>query len=107
MSSYSFLSMLAVVAEADQYIILVAITLLLTIMSIAWRESITLSMLATLSWIVSTLGSFSVGSQTSSLTTVLAYLSLAFALIFGVRTVIMGADWIGARKKKRFDVVFE
>lgn len=98
---------MAVVGVADQYLILVSITLLLTILSIAWRESLTLSVLAVTSWLSTALGSFSVGDQTSPLTTVLAYVSVAFTVIFATRTTLMAADSLSEKKRKRLDVVFE
>jgi len=95
------------VGVADQYLILVSITLLLTILSIAWRDSITLSVLAAVSWLANALGTFAVGDQTSPLTTVLAYISFAFAFIFTLKTVLMATDSLNDRRKKRFEVVVD
>jgi len=95
------------VGVVDQYIILVSVTLLLTILSIAYRKSLTLSVLAVVFGLANALGIFAVGDQTSALTTPLAYLSLLVAVIFTVKTVLLAVEMLGERRRRRFEVVFE
>jgi len=78
---------LAVVGVADQYMILMAITLLFTLLALLFHESKTLSLIAGVSWLVSAVGHFSIGDQTSPLTISLALLFLGFGILFVLKTI--------------------
>ena len=73
---------MAVVSVADQYMVMMAISLLFTVLALAYNKNLLLGLLAGISWIISSLAHFSVGSQTSPLTPALGYLFLLFAFIF-------------------------
>jgi len=90
-----------VVGVADQYMIMMAISLLFTVLSIAYKENVTLGLLAGISWLISSLSHFAVGQQTSPLTTSLSWLFLAFGIIFIVKTVITIASM---RHEQRLDL---
>ena len=78
---------MAVVGVADQYMIMMAISLLSTVLALAYNKDLLLGLLAGISWLISSLAHFAVGSQTSPLTPALAYLFLAFGIIFIVNTM--------------------
>ena len=90
---------MAVVGVADQYMIMMAISLLFTVLSIAYNKNVVLGLLAGISWLISSLAHFTVGSQTSPLTPALSYLFLAFGFIFIAKTVIGVA---GMKQEKRW-----
>jgi len=78
---------MAVVGVADQYMIMMAISLLFTVLALAYNKNLLLGLLAGISWLISSIAHFSVGSQTSPLTSALAYLFLGFGFIFIVNTM--------------------
>ena len=67
--------------------ILMAITLLFTVLGLAYNRKTVLTLLAGLSWLISALANFAIGDQTSPLTFTLSFLFLAFGIIFIVKTV--------------------
>lgn len=77
-----------VVGVADQYMILMAITMLFTVLSLAYNDSKTLSVLAGIAWITTSIGHFAVGDQTSALTISLSWFFLGLGIIFIVKTIL-------------------
>ena len=73
---------MAVVGVADQYLILMAITLLFTVLALVFHESLVVNLLACISWLISAVAHFATGDQTSALTTSLVWLFFGFAIIF-------------------------
>ena len=84
---------------ADQYMIMMAVTLLFTVLSLAYSRNVVLGLLAAVSWMISALGHFAVGDQTSTLTSALGYMFLLFAILFAVKTIIYVA---GSLHEKRW-----
>lgn len=89
---------MAVVGVADQYMILMAITLLLTILSLSYRKNMVLSALTAVAWFVSGLGHFAVGDPTSILTQALALFFVGLSLLFAVRTVVGVVGWMREKR---------
>ena len=79
---------MAVVGVADQYMIMMAITLLFTVLSLTYTKKTVLTLLAGLSWLISGLANFSIGDQTSPLTSGLSWLFLGIGIIFTVKTIV-------------------
>jgi len=92
---------MAVVGVSDQYMILMAITLLFTVLGLAYNRKTVLTLLAGLSWLISALANFAVGNQTSPLTPALSFLFLAFGIIFIVKTVV---DVLKTMSEKRLSL---
>ena len=78
---------MAVVGVADQYMIMMAITLLFTVFGLAYNKKTVLTLVAGISWLISGLANFSVGDQTSPLTIGLSWLFLGIGFIFIVKTM--------------------
>jgi len=78
---------MAVVSVADQYMVMMAITLLFTILGLAYTRKTVLSLLAGLSWFISGLANLAIGDPTSPLTISLSWLFLGIGFIFIVKTV--------------------
>jgi len=95
---------MAVVGVADQYMIMMAISLLFTVLTIANRENYVLSLIASVCWVTSCLANFAVGDKTSPLTTILSWLFLAFALILISNTVIEVSKMKQAKRKERYSL---
>lgn len=93
---------MVVVGAVDQFFVLVTISVLFTVLSIGYSKSVILGLLAGISWIISALGTFVVGDQTSPLTVSLSLLFMAFAIIFLVKTVIQVASSLGEKREKRY-----
>ena len=72
---------MAVVGVADQYLILMAIALLFTVLALVF-DKILLELLAGITWLISSIAHFAAGDQTSALTISLSWLFLAFGIIF-------------------------
>jgi len=89
------------VEVTDQYLIMMAISFLFTVLSVLFREKIVLTLLAGICWLISSLANFAVGDQTSPLTSALSLLFLAFGIIFVVKTVINIAHM---RYEKRYGI---
>lgn len=79
---------MAVVGVADQYMILMAITLLFTVLAISYRKNLVLGLLAGVTWMTSAISHFAIGDKTSALTWGLAWLFVGIGTIFIVRVVI-------------------
>jgi len=77
-----------VVGVADQYMILMAISLLFTVLGLAYNRKTVLTLLAGISWLISALANFAVGNQVSPLTPMLSWLFLGFGIIFIVKTIV-------------------
>lgn len=90
---------MAVVGVADQYMIMMAITLLFTVLALAYDENKLLGLLAALSWFLSALGHFSMGDKTSALTWGLAWLFVGIGLLFTIETIIKTARLL---REKRY-----
>lgn len=90
---------MAVVGVADQYMIMMAITLLFTVLAIAYTERSLFTLLAGISWLISSIGHFGIGDKTSALTFSLAWLYLGFGIIFIVKYVISIASM---RRERRW-----
>ena len=73
---------MAVVGVADQYLILMAIALLFTVLALVFDKNIILELLAGITWVISSIAHFATGDQTSALTSSLSWLFLAFGIIF-------------------------
>jgi len=79
---------MAVVGVADQYMIMMAISLLFTVLAIAYRENYVLRLISGLCWLTSSAAHFAVGDKTSPLTSALSYLFLGFGIIIVSNTLI-------------------
>lgn len=95
---------MAVVGVADQYMIMMAISLLFTVLAIAYRENYLLGLIAGLSWLTSSLAHFAVGDKTSPLTSALAYLFLGFGIIIVSYTVIEVSRMKQTKKQERWSL---
>jgi len=73
---------------ADQYMIMMAITLLFTVLGLAFTKKTVLGLLAGISWLASALANSAIGDQTSPLTASLSWLFLGIGIIFIVKTVL-------------------
>lgn len=96
---------MAVVEVADQYVFMMYASLLFTALAIIYYKensikSVLVSFLATFCWVTTTLGHFAVGDKTSGLTASLAWLFLAFALIFGIVSVTKTTDLLNKQPDK-------
>lgn len=89
---------MAVVGVADQYMILIAITLLFTILALAYEKKITLGLLAAIAWFVTALGHLAVGDKTSVLTASLPLIFFVFGFLFSLRVTLQALDMF---KEKR------
>lgn len=78
---------MAVVGVADQFMIMMAIVMLFTVLSISYSRNLVLGLLAGISWLVSGLANFAVGDKTSGLTGSLSWLFIGIGIIFVVRIV--------------------
>lgn len=85
---------------ADQYMIMMAVTLLFTVLNLAYSKSIVLGLLASVSWMISALGHFAVGDKTSGLTPALGWLFVGFSLIFAANTIRHVTSSIGEKRWK-------
>lgn len=79
---------MTVVNVPDQYVMLMAVTLLFTVLGLAFNRKIILTLLAGTCWLISALAHFAVGDQTSPLTLSLSWLFLAIGLVFIVKTMV-------------------
>ena len=73
---------MAVVGVADQYLILMAIGLLFTVLALVLDKNILLELLAGITWLIGSIAHFAIGDQTSALTTSLSWLFFAFGVFF-------------------------
>lgn len=89
------------VSVADQYMIMMAITLLFTVLGLAYTKKTVLSLLAGISWLISALAHFAVGNQTSPLTPMLSWLFVGIGIIFIVKTIV---DVFKAWSNKRWNM---
>jgi hypothetical protein len=78
--------MTALMDPVIQYVFLIGITLLFSILAVN-RDSITFHALAAFTWFITALGHMMIGQQTSPLTSALAFLYLGIGLIFTISTV--------------------
>ena len=92
---------MAVVGVADQYMILMAITLLFTILGLAFTRKSVLSLLAGLSWLISGLANFAIGDPTSPLTISLSWLFLGIGFVFIIKTIY---DVLKTMREKRWSI---
>lgn len=79
---------MSVVGVADQYLILMAITLLFTVLALVFHENIMLNLFAGISWIISSLAHFATGDMTSVLTVSLTLLFFGFGFTFILNMMI-------------------
>ena len=77
-----------VVVVSDQYVMMMAITLLFTVLGLAFNRKTVLTLLAGICWLLSSLANFAVGDQTSPLTISLSLLFLGIGFIFVVKTIV-------------------
>ena len=75
------------VLVSDQYVMLMAVTLLFTVLGLAFNRKLVLTLLAGLSWLISALANFVVGDPTSPLTIALSWLFVGIGFIFIVKTM--------------------
>ena len=92
---------MAVVGVADQYMIMMAVTLLFTVLALTYRKNVVLGLLASISWLIAGLAHMSVGDQTSHLTAALPWLYWAFGMIFAVNVTL---SVFGGRREKRWSM---
>lgn len=92
---------MAVVGVADQYMILMAITLLFSVLSLTYTKKTVLGLLAGISWLISALSNFAIGDQTSPLTSSLSWLFLGIGMAFIVKTMV---DVFKTWSQKRWDM---
>jgi hypothetical protein len=78
--------MTALMDPVIQYVFLIGITLLFSILAVN-RDSITFHALAAFTWFATSLGHMMIGQQTSPLTIALAFLYLGIGLIFTISTL--------------------
>jgi len=78
--------MTALMDPVIQYVFLIGITLLFSILALN-RDSILCHALAAFTWFITALGHMMIGQQTSPLTSPLAFLYLGIGLIFTINTM--------------------
>jgi len=78
---------MSVLGVADQFMILTAFTLLFTVLSLAYKREIILSLLSAISWLTFGLAWFAIGDKTSSLTMSIPWLFFAVGIVFTVHAV--------------------
>lgn len=79
---------MSVVNVSDQYVMMMAVTLLFTVLGLAFSRKVGLTLLAGISWLASALANFAIGDQTSPLTFSLSWLFLGIGFVFIVKTVV-------------------
>lgn len=79
---------MATVGVADQYMIMIAVTLLFTVLAIAYEKKIIFTLLAAISWFISGFGHLAVGDKTSVLTANLPLMFMIFGILFTVKLMI-------------------
>lgn len=79
---------MATVGVADQYMIMIAVTLLFTVLALAYEKKLTLGLLAAIAWFVSALGHLTVGDKTSVLTSALPLIFFVFGFLFALRVTL-------------------
>jgi len=95
---------MTVVEVTDQYLIMMAITLLFTVLAIAYRENYVLRLISSLCWLTSSAAHFAVGDKTSPLTSALSYLFLGFGLILISSMVIEVSKMKQAKRKEQYSL---
>lgn len=77
---------MAYVTLSDQYMILLAITLIFTVLALIFDEEnwkkVTLQWFSGITWIVSAFANFLVGDTTNFITIPLTYLFISFGIVF-------------------------
>ena len=91
---------MAVVGVADQWMVLMAITLLWAILAISYRDNKTLQLLAGISWFISSLGTFAIGDKTSVLTISLSLLFSGFGILFVVKAALGYVEKLEEKKQQ-------
>ena len=91
--------MTALMDPVIQYILLLGITIVISIVALN-RESITFHLLAAVAWFAATLGHVMIGETTSPLTWALAFLYLAIGLTFTLTTLQGTLDYLRDKKGK-------
>lgn len=94
----------ATVGVADQYMIMIAVTLLFTVLAIAYEKKLTFGLLAAIAWFVSAIGHLAVGDKTSVLTANMPLLFMVFGILFIVEVMIQAADMM---RQKRWGTEIE
>jgi len=96
---------MAVVGVADQYLILLGITLLFSVLALIEDESnpknLIIEFLAAVTWFASAYAHFSVGDTTSYLTVPVTWLFVGFGLIFALSGVM---DSLQLMTKRRIQI---
>jgi len=80
---------------------MMAVTLLFTVLGLAFSRKVGLTLLAGISWLISALANFAIGDQTSPLTFSLSFLFLGVGIIFIVKTV---QEVLGLMSEKRLSL---
>lgn len=90
--------MAEVVGVADQYMIMIAVTLLFTILALIYEKKLTFGLLAAIAWFVSSLGHLAVGDKTSVLTAALPLIFFIFGFLFSLKVTLQALSMF---KEKR------
>ena len=95
----------AVVSVADQYMIMMAIALLFTVLALALHEKLLLSGLAGLTWFMVSFMHMAVGDTTSILTPNLGWLFFGLGIVFTVYTIYESMMlWTTDKTSNRFSL---
>lgn len=90
---------MAVVGVSDQYMIMLTVTLLFTVLALAFEKKLTLGLLAAIAWFMSALGHLAVGDKTSVLTSALPLIFFVFGFLFSLKVVLQALSMF---KEKRW-----
>lgn len=94
-------SKMATVGVADQYMIMIAVTLLFTILAISYEKKITFGLIAAVAWFVSALGHLAVGDKTSGLTASLPWIFILFGILFTIKVIMQVVDMLRPKRTWR------